>query len=195
MCQVLHIVVVVSVSLRYGLLGLLAERPMSGYDLSRWFAESIANVWSAGHSQIYPELARLRQAGLIEVASEGGPRGRRTYATNEAGREELRRWLSEDEPERAVRSEPLLRAFLLWLLAPEDAAGYLRREAAEHERRLRGYELKAATWQPATNAEWAGRIVLEAGLRTERARLEWAQWAADQYERLATDQAADRPAG
>lgn len=177
------------VSLRYGLLGLLAERPMSGYDLSRWFGESIANVWSAGHSQIYPELAKLQHAGFIEVVSEGGLRGRKTYATTAAGRAELRRWLSDDEPDRTTRSEPLLRAFLLWLLAPDDAASYLRREAAEHEARLRGYELKAATWQPATDAQRAGRIVLEAGLRTERALVEWARWAADQYDQHATDQA------
>ncbi|MBA3728896.1 MAG: PadR family transcriptional regulator, partial [Actinobacteria bacterium] len=44
-------------SLRHALLGLLAERPMSGYDLTKVFDSSLAYVWSAKHSQIYPELA------------------------------------------------------------------------------------------------------------------------------------------
>ena len=47
----------VRMSLRHGLLNLLAGEPMSGYDLARLFEASMANVWPAQHSQIYPELA------------------------------------------------------------------------------------------------------------------------------------------
>ena len=45
-------------SLRHGLLDLLAGEPMSGYDLTRYFSASMANVWPAQHSQIYPELGQ-----------------------------------------------------------------------------------------------------------------------------------------
>ena len=75
-------------SLRLALLGLIAEQPMSGYELSKRFAGP-AHVWSAKHSQIYPELARLLQAGLIRHA-ESGPRGRKTYQITEAGLETVR---------------------------------------------------------------------------------------------------------
>ena len=53
-------------SLRYALLGLLADRPYNGWQLLKNFEGSLAYAWPALHSQIYPELARLREAGLIE---------------------------------------------------------------------------------------------------------------------------------
>ena len=34
-------------SLRHGLLGLLAEGPASGYDLARRFSEALGSVWPA----------------------------------------------------------------------------------------------------------------------------------------------------
>ncbi len=168
-------------SLRHALLGLLAERPMSGYDLAELFSTSIANVWSAKHSQIYPELGRLESSGLIEVVEEG-PRGRKAYATTAAGRDEVRAWLLGTEPDRTVRNEPLLRAFLLWLLDPADAAALLRAEEEAHAARLTGFEQRAEHWSPASPPQRAGRIVLEAGLRSQRALLGWARWAREQYE-------------
>ena len=55
----------IALSLRHGLLGLLAGRPMSGYELTKTFDGSLRYVWAAQHSQIYPELGRLLAAGLI----------------------------------------------------------------------------------------------------------------------------------
>src|SRR5688572_31990646 len=43
------------------------------------FEGSLAYAWPALHSQIYPELARLREAGLIEQTGEG-PRGSKEYS-------------------------------------------------------------------------------------------------------------------
>jgi len=63
-------------SLRHGLLDLLAAEPRSGYDLSRYFEVSMGNVWPAQHSQIYPELAKLAAEGLI-AQTGSGPRGRK----------------------------------------------------------------------------------------------------------------------
>src|SRR6185295_18233053 len=73
------------VSLRIAALGLLAQEPGSGYDLLRHFEKSMANVWPATQSQLYGELNKLADAGLIEV-SDIGPRGRKEYRITEAGR-------------------------------------------------------------------------------------------------------------
>lgn len=49
-----------SSSLRYALLGLLAEEPASGYDLTKKFERMLQRyAWHAQHSQIYPELNRM----------------------------------------------------------------------------------------------------------------------------------------
>ena len=62
------------VSLRMAALGLLARQPGSGYDLLKTFEKSMANVWSATQSQLYGELNKLADDGLIEV-TDVGPRG------------------------------------------------------------------------------------------------------------------------
>src|SRR5690349_10259588 len=95
-------------SLRHALLGLLVDRSASGYDLLKLFNTSLANVWPATQSQIYTELHKLAEAGLIVVAAEG-PRGRKQYALTDDGLAELRHWLTETEPQHNHRIEVLLR--------------------------------------------------------------------------------------
>ena len=80
-------------SLRHAALGLLARGPASGYDLLKVFEASMANVWPATQSQLYGELNKLAETGLI-VVTQFGPRGRKEYAITDAGRAELQRWLT-----------------------------------------------------------------------------------------------------
>src|SRR3954454_13615800 len=115
-----------SVSLRHALLGMLSVEPATGYDLAQKFDVSLATAWHASHSQIYPELARLHEAGMVEVVGEGARRSR-TFAITDAGREELRAWLLESEPNRAQRSETGVRWFLVALLEPADRRAVLER--------------------------------------------------------------------
>ena len=99
-------------SLRHAVLGLLSTQPSTGYELTNRFDVSLANAWHASHSQIYPELARLEEAGMVEVVGEGA-RNSRTFGITPAGRDELRRWLVETEPNRAQRNETAVRWFLV----------------------------------------------------------------------------------
>lgn len=171
-------------SLRHGILGLLAERPRSGYDLTRAFDSSLADVWPASHSQIYPELARLTADGLIEQVGEG-PRGRKVFATTDAGDAEVVRWLRDDPPNRAVRDESLLRGFFLWLLPTDEARSQLETEAAWHRAEVARYEAVVADgsidWT-ATPAARTQRIMIESGIRVRRALAEWAKWSVDRME-------------
>ena len=108
-------------ALRYALLGALADQPRTGYALLKHFEQSLAYAWPASHSQIYPELARLLDDGLIEQTGSGA-RNSKTYAVTDVGLAEVRRWLRESEPDRRVRSDAALRTFFLWLLEPAEAA-------------------------------------------------------------------------
>jgi len=115
-------------SLRHAMLGLLAVQPTTGYDLTRKFDNSLSNAWHASHSQIYPELGRLEDEGMIEVVAEGA-RNSKTYALTDAGHAELRRWLVEVEPSRQQRNESAVRMFLApRLLDPADARVALERD-------------------------------------------------------------------
>ncbi|MGW3202873.1 PadR family transcriptional regulator [Streptomyces sp. NPDC001135] len=167
-------------SLRHALLGLLSERPASGYDLLKTFDTSLANVWPATQSQIYTELTRLAGSGLITVAAEG-PRGRKEYTITDEGMAELRHWLTEVAPQRNTRSDILLRVFFLGVLRPEQARAYLTdlvEMSREGHERLR--ELADSVDWDDDNLSVYGRIALEYGLRFNAMRREWAEWAAGQ---------------
>ena len=110
--------------LRHALLGLLADRPHSGWQLLKHFEGSLAYAWPALHSQIYPELARLRDGGSDRADRLG--RARREGVLAHRGRHGGgRRWLRETAPGRGGRDDALLRVFFLWLLEPDEAAGHL----------------------------------------------------------------------
>jgi DNA-binding PadR family transcriptional regulator len=175
--------------LRHALLGLLADQPMSGYELSRRFEASVGSTWSAGHSQIYPELVRLADEGLVE-AGEPGPRGRKAYAITDAGRGAVRGWLADTDPDRTIRDEAALRTFFLWLMTPAAARAHVQGELDAAEASLDGLRTLAARRRPATPAERSQRIALEAGLRATQARVGWARWALERLDDQAAPDAA-----
>ncbi len=167
-------------SLRHAILGLLAGGPASGYELTKQFDLSLANVWSARHSQIYPELQKMAAAGWVVVGEEGA-RGRKEYEITAVGRAELERWLTSPLPERTQRNELLLRVFFLWTLREEDAERFLVDAAArarEIHARLDALDV-AIPWDD-TRSDLMGRLVLEQGLRVATAIADWADWAAEQ---------------
>jgi PadR family transcriptional regulator AphA len=161
-------------SLRIALLGLLSvSGPASGYDLTKKFELSVAHVWQAGHSQIYPELAKMTADGLVTVKSEG-PRGRKIYTITPDGTAELRTWLVEHTPSAPARSEFGLQAFLLPLLEPDEALAVLERMRAYYEARLSELEsIRPARHEPEQRSR-LGMFALDLGLRQVRAGVEWA---------------------
>ncbi|GAA0900164.1 PadR family transcriptional regulator [Virgisporangium aurantiacum] len=185
-------------SLRYALLGLLAEEPASGYDLTRKFERALRRyAWHAQHSQIYPELNRLATDGLVMVAAEG-PRGRRAYAITDKGRSELRSWMLNPPDVFVVRHEFVLRLFLLSTLDADDARAVLRPIVEESARELATLQDSIAT-NDATTPPGAlpafGRLVAEYGLRSFQTMHDWAVWAMDQIDRASPTAPPDRPLG
>jgi DNA-binding PadR family transcriptional regulator len=165
-------------SLRHALLGLLAGSPMSGYELNRKFERSLLNVWPAGHSQIYPELARLSEAGLIRQSGSGA-RGKKIYEITPEGLHEVRAWL-RTEPDHASRNPAFLRVFFLWLMEPEQAIAFLDNEALVHEAKLIEFQGIESRRTRGDDEAWAFGLALEWGIRYEQAILEWNRWARQQ---------------
>ncbi len=163
-----------AVSLRIAALGLLAEKPASGYDLLKLFEKSLANVWPATQSQLYGELNKLADAGLIEVSATG-PRGRKEYRITDAGRAELRRWISNPQDDPPFRSVSLLRVFLLGEIPREQARKHLVEMAATADA-----EVKRLT-ELRDSIDWRddgpdfGLAALDYGLRMNTMNREWAR--------------------
>jgi DNA-binding PadR family transcriptional regulator len=101
--------------LRHALLAILAVEPMTGYDLTKHFDRSAAYVWHAPHSQIYPELRKLENAGLVTAESQArGDHGiKRTYSVTKAGMAVLVDWVEEATPPAPERDDFRLKATYL----------------------------------------------------------------------------------
>jgi PadR family transcriptional regulator AphA len=101
------------VPLSHAILGFLDYQPMSGYDLKKLFDQSVAHFWSATQSHIYKALENLEEEGMVEsqvIPQEGKP-NRKQYKITEAGRAELRRWVSTPLPVEAKREAWLIQIF------------------------------------------------------------------------------------
>jgi DNA-binding PadR family transcriptional regulator len=164
-------------TLGHAVLGLLALEPGTGYDLARRLRRPVGYFWSAGHSQIYPELARLDAAGLVrhEVIDGAGPRATKRYRVTPAGRRELRRWLLATTPEVDER-EILLRVYLLSVLRPAEAISVVASIREHHVRMLAHFRSQRREVTPSPG-DWSplatARATLEWGVTFEEGRIRW----------------------
>lgn len=118
------------------LLGMIAEGHGTGYAIKAEIERSTRMFWGASVGGIYPELRRLRDAGLVSVRDDprGGAR-RHAYTLTDAGREALDRWLTDSsEPVLEMRNEALLRVRFAGVLKPAQQLEVVRRMRAMHER-------------------------------------------------------------
>ncbi len=109
--------------LKYAILGLLDQKELSGYDITRLFKEEVGNFWSAKHSQIYPELKRLTEEGFIryETVIQGKKLEKKMYSITEEGRAELSKWLTTIDPiPETTKDEFMLKAYFASSMSIEE---------------------------------------------------------------------------
>ena len=96
----------------FALLGLLASRSWTGYELTRQVQRSLRFTWPTSESHLYREQARLVDLGWATVEEEPvGDRTRKRYAITTTGQEALRTWLSTRPQQPQFHVEGILRAF------------------------------------------------------------------------------------
>jgi DNA-binding PadR family transcriptional regulator len=163
----------------WAVLGLLAIRPMSGYDIKGAVDRTIRHFWAASYGQIYPELKRLEEAGWIagKDADRGG-RSRRVYRITAAGRRQLDGWLHGYETRIEMRDESLLRLFFADVLPPDEALGLL---AARRE----GYRMMLAYLRSLDDGEGSDPPFIDLVYRWGLDYCEWGiEWCDRQERRL-----------
>jgi PadR family transcriptional regulator AphA len=96
----------------YAVLGLLAIRPWSSYELTRQMDRSLGRFWPRAASKLYEEPKKLVAHGLASPSTvRNGRRSRTVYAITTQGRRALRDWLAEPSAGPALESEQLLKVF------------------------------------------------------------------------------------
>jgi DNA-binding PadR family transcriptional regulator len=171
------------VSLRHATLGLLARAPASGYDLLKASEVSMLNVWPATQSQLYRELNKLADAGMIEMTDVGAS-GRKQYAITDDGRAELHRWVTSPPDNPAFRSAQLLRVFLLDELPQAQARECLESMRAHADSERKRYEQIRDTYDwSAGDEKFFGLAALEYGLRQKDMESAWASWVLSELDK------------
>jgi DNA-binding PadR family transcriptional regulator len=179
-------------ALGYAILGLLSREPLTGYDVAGRMRARVSFFWEARHGQIYPELARLEEGGLVShrLIEQRERPDKKVYEITPAGLGALKNWLTEPPALRAARDELVLKAYSVWLAEPEKALTLFREEQRRHEERLHEYERIEAWMQE----EWgddvrrigspsfASYAALRRGILNERGYVEWCRWVADSLE-------------
>ena len=155
----------------WAVLGILSfGRELTGYDIKNW-SDAILHFfyWSPATSQIYTELRRLEDLGLVSsrTVARDEVRDKTIYAITPIGTEALRSWQATVDAEAPVLKHGVLLRIWLGHLAEPDR---LREQIAEHRARLHA-ELTAAKesqeqadaqpdWAyPALVASWAVRRI------------------------------------
>ncbi len=96
----------------YGLLGMLANRSWTGYELTQQVRRSLRFVWPVSEGHLYREQKRLVELGWVSMSEEpAGRRTRKRYAITDAGRAALREWIGTAPEEPHLQIEGVLRAF------------------------------------------------------------------------------------
>lgn len=97
----------------YMVLGLLAIRDWTTYELAQQMERGFGDIWSASRSMVFEEPKQLLAAGLAGASTEHvGSRMRTRYRITEAGRAALSRWLAEPGAPPAMQFEGLLKVLL-----------------------------------------------------------------------------------
>jgi DNA-binding PadR family transcriptional regulator len=186
--------------LGYAILGLLSREELSGYDVMGRMRGRVGHFWEARHSQIYPELARLEEGGLVthRVVEQHDRPDKKVYRITPSGLEALERWVTEPPVSRPARDELVLKAYSLWLAEPGEALALFREQERRHEEKLLEYEDIRAWMEKEWGEEvlrtdsprFASYATLQRGIIYERGYAEWCRWVA---ERLAEGQRTKRP--
>lgn len=111
----------------YVILGMVSREPRSGYEIKSLVDNTTRFFWTASYGQIYPELRRLSEAGLVSGSdAPTGGRKRTVYEITADGEEELKAWLRKPPETYELREEGLLKLFFAGVLPREEAAQILR---------------------------------------------------------------------
>ncbi len=158
----------------------LTERPMSGYDLAKNFDASIGFFWKSSHQQIYRELGKLREKGLVnskELKQSGKP-NRIVHTITEPGRHALMAWSSKPCRQPSIKDDLLVK---LYALEDIDISALLEQIALrieQHQSKLVTFKrIKERYYDDKTlSVNQKGKLIaLEMGIKEETNRIQLLQ--------------------
>jgi PadR family transcriptional regulator, regulatory protein AphA len=116
------------------LLGQLAWRDQTAYEMTREMRRNVHYFWPRAASHVYREVKRLTANGWATAERHStGKRPRTLYRITDQGRHALAGWLASPPHGTALEHEPLLRVFLATSGSLEDLLEALAKSRADAE--------------------------------------------------------------
>ena len=169
-------------TLKYAILGLINRKPLTGYDITKEFNSGLVDFWYAKHSQIYPELKKLTDEGLIsyKIIIQGEKLEKKLYTISEKGRICLQKWLAKDEPlEPTPKDVFRLKAFFCDEMDSYTLSRQFQSTLIKYSERLEYLEtcmielLKKKDVSKVSSPEFGDYIVLKGAIMREKTYIEW----------------------
>lgn len=166
----------------YAVLGLLAVRSWTTYELTKQVQRSLNWFWPRAERKLYEEPKRLVGEGLATATAERtGRRPRTVYRITAHGRAALRDWLGEPPAPRSVEFEGMVKVFFADAGTRDQLLITLQRIEDEATARLATLADMARTRpRPFPERAHLSAIGLRWQFEQEDAVVRWARWAREQ---------------
>jgi PadR family transcriptional regulator, regulatory protein AphA len=170
------------------ILGMLAARPRSGYEIKQLVDHSARFFWAASYGQIYPELKRLEDAGLVTGSDASqGARQRTVYKLTAKGKRAAQEWINAKPEVFELRDEGLLGLFFAGSIEPGRTAE-IARERAERAASVAAELTELEGMVKRLERDGGPEYSPDPGsLAVIRYGIESNEWAAQWFERAARD--------
>ena len=176
--------------LKYGILGLLNYKDMTGYEIMEVFRDSLNFFWSAQTSQIYRELQGMEEKEWVTktiVPQEGKP-DKNIFSITEKGKEALIKWLGDDKLGISSRLPVLMKVFFMGERSREDNIVFFKRLKKECEKILKSFEVvpeyikeyESYVDEKEKTAYW--EMTVDYGRRSMQMYIDWAQSCIERLE-------------
>lgn len=161
-------------SVKQGLLALLAEEPMYGARLRSEFEARTGGTWPLNVGQVYTTLSRLERDGLVEPVGGPDDEGRIAYRLTERGRDEITAWwLTPVDRDSTPRNELVIKLALAVTAPGVDVHRVVQTQRTATLRHLRDLtRLKAGAGGDVSH-DLSWQLVLENLLFTAEAEVRW----------------------
>ena len=158
-------------SVRLGLLALLAEGPRYGAELKAAFERRTGGTWPVNVGQVYTTLDRLGRDGLV-TADEADAEGRIRYALTASGRNEVAVWWRTPVDRQVAPREELVIKLAIAITSPGvDSAAVAQAQRSATMERLRQLTRLKRSIDPAADLAWL--MVVEHQLFAAEAEIRW----------------------
>jgi DNA-binding PadR family transcriptional regulator len=165
-------------SVKYAMLGILAEKDLHGYELKSSFDEKVGEFWSLNYGQIYSTLDRLEKEDLVthDLQTQDRRPDRKIFSITGKGRTELEEWLSTPVHKiRALRDEFFIKLVFMDRKDPGPILDLIEKQKALYLKQMNQLTNRKVSYKKKSeNIDiLTAELLMDAGLFHAEADIKW----------------------